>query len=53
MPHKLLFEVKPPFPLSNEEAYVPNVTAHLQQIQEAQDKAEAALYMSKECLIPI
>lgn len=30
-----------------------NVTTHLWQIQEAWDKAKAALYVSKECLIPI
>ena len=31
-PHELLFEVKPLFPLSNEEAQIPDVTTHLQQI---------------------
>jgi transposase InsO family protein len=28
-PHELLFGVKPPFPLSNEEAWVPDVTTRL------------------------
>ena len=32
MPHKLLFGVKPLFPLSNEEAKTPDVTTCLQQI---------------------
>ena len=30
--HELLFGVKPLFPLSDEEAQVPDITAHLQQI---------------------
>jgi hypothetical protein len=53
MPHKLLFGVKPPFPLSDEEAQVPNVTTCLQQIREAWDKAEVALCVSKEHLVPV
>jgi hypothetical protein len=52
-PHELLFGVKPPFPLSDEEAKTPDVTTRLRQIREARDKAEAALRMSKECLIPV
>jgi hypothetical protein len=42
-PHKLLFRVKPPFPLSNEEATTPDITTQLRQIREARDKAEEAL----------
>ena len=53
MPHELLFGVKPPFPLSDEEAKTPDVTTRLRQIREARDKAEAALRVSKERLIPI
>ena len=53
MLHKLLFGVKPPFPLSDEEAKTPDVTTRLRQIREARDKAEAALCMSKERLIPV
>jgi hypothetical protein len=34
-PHELLFGVKPPFPLSDEEAQVPDVTTRMQQIREA------------------
>ena len=52
-PHKLLFGVKPPFPLSNEEATTPDVTTRLRQIREARDKAKAALRVSKERLIPV
>ena len=52
-PHELLFGVKPPFPLSDEEAKTPDVTTRLRQIREARDKAEAALRVSKERLIPI
>jgi hypothetical protein len=52
-PHELLFGVKPPFPLSDEEAKTPDVTTRLRQIREARDKAEAALHVSKERLIPI
>ena len=50
-PHELLFGVKPPFPLSDEEAKTPNVTTQLHQIQEAWNKAKAALRVSKEHLI--
>ena len=52
-PHELLFGTKPPFPLSDEEAKTPDVTTRLRQIREARDKAEAALRVSKERLIPI
>jgi hypothetical protein len=52
-PHELLFGVKPPFPLSDEEAQVPDVTTRLRQIRLARDKAETALRVSKERLIPI
>ena len=52
-PHELLFGVKPPVPLSDEEAKTPDVMTQLQQIQEVRDKAEAALHVSKECLIPV
>ena len=47
-PHELLFGVKPPFPLSNEETHTPEVANHLKQIKEARDKAEKALRISKE-----
>ena len=53
MPHKLLFGVKPLFPLSNEEAKTPDITTCLRQIREARHKAEAALHVSKECLVPV
>jgi hypothetical protein len=52
-PHELLFGVKPPFPLSDEEAQTPDVTTRLRQIREARDKAEAALRVSKERLVPV
>jgi hypothetical protein len=52
-PHELLFGVKPPFPLSDEEAWVPDVTERLQQIQEAWNKVETALHISKEHPIPV
>jgi hypothetical protein len=52
-PHELLFRVKPPFPLSDKEAQVPDVTTCLRQIREAQDKAEAVLQVTKECLVPV
>ena len=52
-PHELLFRVKPPFPLSDEEARTPDVTMQLRQIREARDKAEVALRVSKERLIPV
>jgi hypothetical protein len=50
-PHELLFGVKPPFPLSDEEAWVPDITARLRQIQEAWDKVETTLCVSKERLM--
>jgi hypothetical protein len=53
MPHELLFGVKPPFPLSDKEAQVPDVTTQLRQIREAWDRAEATLRVSKERLMPI
>ena len=34
-PHELLFRIKPPFPLSSEEAQTPEVTTRLRQIKEA------------------
>ena len=34
-PHELLFGMKPPFPLSDEEAQAPDVTTRLRQIREA------------------
>ena len=40
--------MKPPFPLSNEEAQTPEVMTRLRQIREARDKAEKALRISKE-----
>ena len=52
-PHELLFGTKPPFPLSDEEAETPDITTRLRQIREAQDKAEEALQISKECSIPV
>ena len=52
-PHELLFRVKPPFPLSDEEAQTLEVTTRLWQIKEAQDKAKEALQVFKECLIPV
>ena len=52
-PHELLFGIKPPFPLSSEEAQTPDVTTRLRQIKEARDKAEEALRISKEKLIPV
>ena len=52
-PHKLLFGIKPPFPLSDEEAQTPDVTTRLKQIREARSKAEKALGTSKEKPIPI
>jgi hypothetical protein len=45
--------VKPPFPLSDEEAQTPDVTTRLRQIREARDKAEATLHVSKERLVPV
>ena len=51
--HKLLFGTKPPFPLSDEEAKTPDVTTRLRQIREAQNKAEEALWIAKEWLIPV
>ena len=53
MPHKLLFGVKPLFPLLDEEVQTPDVTTHLQQIREAGENAEAALRVSKECFVPV
>ena len=52
-PHELLFETKPPFPLSNEEVQTLEVTTRLRQIREARDNAEKALWISKEKPIPI
>ena len=51
--HELLFGTKPPFPLSDEEAKTPDITTRLRQIREARDKAEEALRISKEKLIPV
>ena len=51
--HKLLFGTKPPFPLSDEEAKTPDVTTRLRQIREAWSKAEEALWILKEWLIPV
>jgi hypothetical protein len=45
--------MKPLFPLSDEEAQTPDVTTCLRQIREAQNKAEEALRVSKEKLIPV
>ena len=52
-PHELLFGMKPPFPLSIEEAQTPEVTHRLKQIKEARDKAEQALRTSNEKPIPV
>ena len=51
--HKLLFGTKPLFPLSDKEAKTPDVTTHLRQIREAQNKAKEALQISKEKLISV
>ena len=52
-PHELLFGTKPQFPLSDEEATTPDVMTRLRQIREARNKAEEALQVSKEWLIPV